>query len=598
MNITIATNIMSLLSASLQLLYISDIIQDVLHPNMKLLYCSDNNLNDIDVFSNYYKIVTVINNNITYDLNLKLMFGRMDAYFFHFKQPKFSYTFDQLSKMRSWNSRAKSIIYLEQFNDFIWKELITVLIKHYIYNVIIVSNNRVYTYYPYKYENLNNPQTDYEEITNNLYFPQKIPSVWRNSTICPQFIQFLPYYAVYNKLKDGRSGTDFTMYNEIIIKHLKLKEKRINFLSYWGTKLPNGNYNGGLSVVQKRQADILIGSVSNNHQDIFIDFDATNMYYDDRVLWMVVTAREQTDFFQLVYTFHRITWIFILITGIVLTAAWIFFAKCSSTELMYFKHLWNSSTTILRFFFAEVESYTPRTTRLKFLHLLTWVFSFMIGSAFEGALIGKLTMKEYEHQISTVQEVIDNKLTITMPSFIRTSFDSDDPRDRYIYNNTVVTDDVKQVEATIVALKRYRNVTFCTTQRNYNYFLLRRNTTLHDFVYADGTPAVYPLEDFAILYFIIVVLQKGHPMFEQIDRMMVGVLEGGIYLNFMELLLHRARVHDHIVDVKRITSKAINYDQIAGLVYILMFGLGVAFVVFCFELLLNRKNFGEILVVP
>lgn len=168
MNVTLTTDMLTFVSTTLHLSYITSLMQDILQPNDRLLYYSDHNNDIIAAISSFPKYtynVSVFNN-----LKSKLIYGKMDVYFLHFDMYNFSLTFDQLSEMHSWNSRGKFIIYLNSLNNFIWNKLYNALLDKYIYNMIVVTKNQVITYNPYKYEDFNNPNTDYEEITDDLYF--------------------------------------------------------------------------------------------------------------------------------------------------------------------------------------------------------------------------------------------------------------------------------------------------------------------------------------------------------------------------------------------------------------------------------------------
>lgn len=373
--------------------------------------------------------------------------------------------------------------------------------------------------------------------------------------------------------------------NRILVKQLHMSTQNLEYLYYWGTKLPNGKYNGGLDLVKQKKADFLIGGASNNYPEIMMEFGTTVVYFDDKVIWLVPIAREKIDFFQFVYVFNKLSWLGIIVTFGSLTCAWIFIAQYSSMELKYFKVLWNASTMVLRYFFAELSHHMPRTRQLQLMYVLTWIFAFAIGSAFEGSLISKLAMKEFEHQISTIQEVLDKKLLISMPGFFRTSFLTSDPREQYIYNVTIQLDHVKLIEEAIARLIHDRDITTLGTQRSYDYMITLRNKTTHDFVFPDGSLAVYYLDDFSMSLAIVLIFQKGHPIFPQINNMLSRIFESGIYLHFLEEVMHNSRVFEQNLEVKKIVSKAISYKQISGLLYVWLLGLTLSILIFFGELL-------------
>lgn len=176
----------SLFPLILNLTNLDRVLKTTVLPSENLLYLSNYQDNNIVVTSSHLKFIYSTNgyqnsNNII--LNINLMVNKIDVYILNLKQSEdLGILFVNLTKMRSWNPRAKFIIILEQYNNELLNELFKILSNYYIYNVIVASNDELFTYFPYKYENLNKPCLDYEKILTSEYFPNKIPKLWRNTT--------------------------------------------------------------------------------------------------------------------------------------------------------------------------------------------------------------------------------------------------------------------------------------------------------------------------------------------------------------------------------------------------------------------------------
>ncbi|XP_065173549.1 uncharacterized protein [Atheta coriaria] len=468
-------------------------------------------------------------------------------------------------------------------NDEILTTIFDTLAKYYIYNVIVVANNKTLTYYPYKYENMRNPLLTYEEITTLDYFPNKLPKLWRNTTITTCYVFMPPYY-----LGDIRNGSDVILVESILKPRLRMSTN-MSESTFWGTKLRNGAYIGGMGDLKSKKADIVLGGAMFTHSDTYDDFDTTTPYYDDAALWLVPIALEYTSLVHLVMVFTRETFMLILITSACLTIAWIFIPRCLPVKYPYYLSIWNVSTKILRNFCGNVEQHSSQSIQLKCLHITTLFFVITIAAAFSGALFGNLTTPVYERQISTVQDVIDSKLIITMSSVMRnTYYGFTDKKKQYIYNVTVQVDDAVEMDAILKRIAVKRDITGFASRRNMEIQNVVKGISSSKFAVAHPNPTMFALVDGQEPFSIIIILQKGHPMFEQIKKIMVIVFETGIY----EKISNEFRYYIYLKQFKREPAKgghkAIRFDQIQGIFYCWIGALFIALVVFCGEIIYYR----------
>lgn len=116
------------------------------------------------------------------------------------------------------NSRSKFIIIANttQYIDDIFR----ILSQHFIYNVIILYDKKIFTYFPYKYENFNVPdikpypiiECDRNESNTNifaLFSNNKLPKLWRNTTLKIGWVYLPPYTNCYYNCK--LNGIEFDL---------------------------------------------------------------------------------------------------------------------------------------------------------------------------------------------------------------------------------------------------------------------------------------------------------------------------------------------------------------------------------------------------
>lgn len=114
---------------------------------------------------------------------------------------------------------------------------------------------------------------------------------------------------------------------------------------------------------------------------------------------------------------------------------------------------------------------------------------------------------------------------------------------------------------------------------------LLRNKTPQDFSFPDGSPALFPLKDFSSFLSNRLIFQKGHPIFPQVSKIVQAIFESGIYGHIVLIYNYQTQIKERTSERKKNISKALSYDQIAGILYIWLIGLGVALIIFCIELL-------------
>ncbi|XP_060524548.1 uncharacterized protein LOC132700964 [Cylas formicarius] len=159
----------------------------------------------------------------------------------------------------------------------------TLLAKNFVYRVYVVDDNfTVFTYSPYRYENIGYPELSYLELgncndpfqgTNYTKSVSAYPSKWRNTTL-------RVFYRIVKPFVFGNgNGFEELLVNEVVA-HLGMKlNTRIEYHTFQGIVTANGTYqNKGLRMLSKKKCDLVIGAY---HAYAQRNFDASVVYVID-----------------------------------------------------------------------------------------------------------------------------------------------------------------------------------------------------------------------------------------------------------------------------------------------------------------------------
>lgn len=570
---------------------IKNILTNCVSPMDRMMYASDNNHLNLDyLITNYSKLI--YNYNLRNYATFEPFWTRYIPVNVYFLVITSTTIIDMLKQLHEWNSRAKFIIYFTNQTKSSLEDLFKYLKDFYIYNVIIItSNSLVYTYYPYKEENINKPDLTPVLIQIGEYFPNKVPKTWRNSSIIVMTNAKPPFLDYLDGIK--YDGIDYRLMEFVFQPYFQFHHQYIFEFRGYGS-LVNGSYTLLLNRLYNREADLALGGLELTLVPLAIDFDITYPFIDDETIWYVPTPPIVSHTMNLTRLFSPHIWASIAGMIVISCIFWGIFGKIAPEEERFFRPFWNSCVMPLRFLFNEVPPHNPRRKSIKTLYIFTWLFIFMINVCWEARLIVTMTYTNREAPISSLQDIIDRNINISMMS-----------SNANLYRNT--GGKIGQiVYERNVAISVYNEYTL-----NYMRIVAKKDLvsigtrSLLQYVKVYGIfgnrvdIGIQTIEEKLNHYYLPHYFIKGHPMYEGYNEVMNWIRASGVSNMFLDHFYHGLSIkrEKKIKFVEKAMHHILKMEHLSLAFYLWICGLNIAFVVFVFEKILYRRNNENINVV-
>lgn len=217
------------------------------------------------------------------------------------------------------------------------------------------------------------------------------------------------------------SGRDIKLINTLA-ESLRF---RINYTFFGneGYVLDNGTAKGPLKTLLDGDADLSISDwwLKNNRKKFF---DATNVYVNDQIVFIVPPAREFTPFEKLFYPFKLQFWILIVIWFLAGSLV-IFIVKHCSTKIQRF--VFGSGVNFPYFnmfmgFFGGSQHILPKRNFARFLLMMFLMYSLVVRTLYQGSFYQLLQSGRHHRGIQSVNEIIERGFKIYMLPWIMDIF--------------------------------------------------------------------------------------------------------------------------------------------------------------------------------
>ncbi|RZC34972.1 hypothetical protein BDFB_001395 [Asbolus verrucosus] len=550
---------------------VSNILSRHFQPNQLVLAVN------ISFVLNYPSVRLQVFENIEW-----MQLARVNIYIISTDRGDFKAALQHLADFRNFNPRAKLILI---WGDQVDEEIFETFVKFYMTRVVVVElpSLKLFTYSPYRGRNVAHPNTTViplgycsESYKNLRLFAKKLPKTWENTVVRISYVPLEPYDI--NPEEDVKGMEIYTL--ESIKKFLKFKTQySIANVSYYDEKKPETFYEA-YGRLLTHEVDIALGAFYLKDFE-HIDLDTSYAYLQDGFFWVVPKGQIIDQWKRIVLAFGFITWIAFLLSFLFFSGIyWIY---------MYFFQMGFSSNIFFYFFGILIESTVniPQKYQIRGL-LVTWIFyCLIISTAFKSQMMNLLSGIDYEHQIDSLEEIIESPLRINMPQGYANLYDNEEyPLERYVYENNIRCDDIlKCLQRT--AKKRD---TASTAIGRYIDFMRPQ------FLDKNGRSMIHVLNEKVYPMSIHMIFSKGYPIFGQIDHLLLIMEANGI----TDFLYDRIT---HILNLRYMTKTGpvkyalVNDVKTMVLPFVILgFGQVLGFVVFCLELLWSQvcKNTNKI----
>lgn len=496
-------------------------------------------------------------------------FRKASEYIIFGKKTRLKNIIDFLESSKMFQSNVKFLLILDTEVD---TAIMKVLIDYYIYNIVIIESltEKLFTFFPYDFENLNKPRLDLKflgscaNITTYELYANKIPRFWNNSTIYLQYIKVQPYTKSCPKC-DRLGGLEIDLFNDVKEK-LKFKIK-FQAAPSWG-RLLNGSYTNVLKAIKERKAHTALGSFLPRSGEN-LDFDLSVPFCTNKFVWIFPRASKLAAWKKMFKVFSSTSWIVLGLTFLILIIGHGILAK-QSLSLAFL-------STLKYFIVTSMRSYKKFTARVLQIHL---VFFFLILSSLYNAQLIKFLIKDTrDYQIHTLEEAFRNGFRLSIhPQFIQlySSLVNDDIEN---FANRFISCSIIDLNCT-VRVAYEKNIIYSQSTPSINYRIYE------NFIDKDGEEMIFVSNDVIMLNYLYWYFYKGFPMFQQINTILDQLRMGGFPARYSYLLDHQMHLKYRNIKHQAIfENKPLTIMNLSGIFIFLIIGWAISFSAFIKELL-------------
>lgn len=522
-------------------------------------------------------------------------------------------------KTINWNPRERIFIYYEE-NSVL--ELFKLAYKYNCINVTVYveEESKVYTYYPITEDNncgqklekellhdcLNfpqnciqkNPQNEAfnwqkligdnvsnKELINETatlrsnssistinFFPKKLPLTFYGCKIRPLFKVMWPY--VIDPKDEKNPGLDVNVLRAItkklnltydIVDHNKLQ---------WGTRSSDGSYNGLYKILDEHGADIIVGMIIGN-ASLKHDFEETTYLHSDALAFFVPTAGPVENWKNLIILFEKRVWIGLGVAIFVAILTWWLIGFFQDDYEGYS----NFVTCAFKVWCVIFSSFNrlPKSFLLRFLFVFWSFYAFIMTTTYQSVLIGFLTRRAYEKQITTFHDLAFSNIESGGFFMLRAFFnESGNKAFEKIHSNW------KYCTLSQACVKRAafdRNFGVVKTCKQMEYVIPKY------YLDENGRPRVKRLKDTICELFIIYHAYKGFFYMERFNDVIMRLHSSGIISKWDRDVKNARKIVEQSNDIE-----PLSVTHLKPAFYALLIGNGFSIICFVFEKFINMKN--------
>nr|KAH0807502.1 hypothetical protein GEV33_015289 [Tenebrio molitor] len=326
--------------------------------------------------------------------------------------------------------------------------------------------------------------------------------MWSNTTITAIYTQEFPYLAVHSNNVIGLFYDSFKLVKEKLQFEVTLMENS-----------QEDNFNSTLDQLKKRNATLAL----NFHQAMtrdFLNFDLLPINIFFNYFWVVPQARRLRSWDTFYRNFDRPTWLLVLLLLTILSVAKYYLRERDLVLafLSYYQILLENS---------NLRTVQIKKTKIRMVISVSLLSFLVLSTSFKTAMVSSFTKRRYEHQISSLEDIVNLNLKCYATEEIKSSYGmSEDYLSGYVANCTTINKKNKEDILMEIALKR----SAAMTCRGFEFkFMLEK---LYLMGYEKRLIALVPKKvssDNAFMYFT-----KGHPLYDRFFTIAGRISNSGI----------------------------------------------------------------------
>jgi hypothetical protein len=429
-------------------------------------------------------------------------------------------------------------------------------------------------------------------LHNVSLFPPKIPKFLSGCPLRVSIFESEPF-VMYSSYSEDDNAVIYK--GGLDIELLQMIQKATNMSTIfrqppsdgtWSILLDNGSWTGVLREVIEGVSDIALGGSYYRCHITGNIIECTTPYIYDEIIWYVPCAQPNPRWASLSRVFKLSLWVGFIVGYI--TVSVIMWAvvriynmfttaenKCSTytNVTKCFLNLW---AVILG---VSATENIPQKAVIRIVFLLWVVYSLAVSTVYQTFLTSYIVDPGFQHQISTIDELLDSRLECGMFRSFDTLMPDLRPKR---YDCRQMCDHTEDC-ARRVALKR--DYAFVFSKINADYMI-----AVH-YVDSNGHPLVCHLDEKLSRQYITISVQRGSPMLKRYNDVIQSVIQGGLLdkwwreITFQAILLAARNftipVGDYI---------PLSMEHLQSAFDLLIFGCVIALVSFLTEIFFHKRN--------
>lgn len=457
--------------------------------------------------------------------------------------------------------------------------LLQKLYNFYIINVVIINETTfdMFTYNPLRYEDVHpseftsiNLGSCLSRILNPL-FPNKIPKLWRNTTLIVTCLNIPPF--VFRRSEKKRLKGFEVMTMKDVSKSLKFKSRLETNFQFWGYKYGENNFSDVYKEIYDKKSDTGMGFFGS--LELYDEFDYTTFVGLTKNVWVLPVAPKVSNWRKFILIFTKKGWM-----------CQAFFLLMTSLSISWMSKLIGNNHSILEGMLSFLMTFVCNNyknlqkSQIRLVIFIANIYALLLSATITGFLIIFLTKTIYEHQIQSVDEIIQNNFHIAInPQAVRI-FDGWDKfvTDYFLKNlHFCFRDDCFDY---VISTRKFVTIKFEADMK----FIMK--TKLYD---NNSDPMVFLSSKNGHVLTSRWPFAKGHPMVQAVSSKIGQLRSGGIFKYYRLQMERRAEREAHKLLQEKLKFIAISIHHLRPALEIWITCLGLSFGVFLLELATKYK---------
>jgi hypothetical protein len=315
-------------------------------------------------------------------------------------------------------------------------------------------------------------------------------------------------------------------------------------------------------------SDIAIGNLKYE-ADSSLQFEFTASHYTDTNTWYVPRALQCPRWIIVPRVFAVSVWLLLFLTIVLSALVMRYLSGCLPLGLPQddkhhniLKYLCMSWSVVL----GVPASVTPLRNPSRVLFFFLVIFSMAIDNIFQSYLTSFMVDPGFEHQIDTFRELAESDLNI----FISENFEW------YMYYTSV--------DRGKIVSRSDMNLLMQMAFENTSSALFSSSSTM-SFTFGHNRSKYHALSEYSLQMHSIMLVKKGWPFLEPVNRVISRLVEGGIPSRIMRNITNREEYQYWRIGVWSLIAEysSLSVERLQAAFLLLAAGLGVSVMAFAAE---------------